>query len=95
MKIKALVMGMFLALVMTLLAMSSGCTEQERARNYGGPATVKLSPGKKLVNATWKQDDLWLLVRNVKPGEGQESYQFKESSSFGIMEGTVTIQEQK
>lgn len=75
-------------------SMFLGCTEQQRARSYGGKAEIMLPQGKKLVVATWKQDDLWLLTRNRKQNEEVETYQFQESSSWGVLEGTVVIQEQ-
>jgi hypothetical protein len=47
----------------------------------------------KLVNITWKEDDVWYLTRPMHSEEVPEEYTFKESSSFGIMEGTMTIKE--
>lgn len=82
-----------LALVFAMLAAGAGCTEQMRARSYGGSASIALAPGVKLVTATWKESDLWLLTRKAKQGEQPETYTFKESSSMGLLEGTVIIQE--
>lgn len=72
-----------------------GCTEQQRARRYGGNATINLPPDTKLVTATWKGEDLWYLVRPMRPDEKPESHTFIESSSFGIIEGRVFIIEHK
>lgn len=65
------------------------------ARNYGGSATVSIPPGRKLVTATWKNDDLWYLTRPMNQGEVPEAYEFKESSSYGLVEGTVKFVESK
>jgi hypothetical protein len=69
------------------------CTDNEMARKYGGSETIKLPIGKKLVNITWKEDHLWLLTTDMKPGDSSQTYQFKEKSSWGIVEGTITIVE--
>ena len=77
-----------LALVVTLFS----CTANERARNLGGTEHVTLDKGERLVNVTWKRDDLWILTKqdNTKPS----TYSFKEKSSYGIMEGEIIITEQ-
>jgi len=48
----------------------------------------------KLINATWKEgDSIWYLTRPSKTGDISETYNFNESSSFGMMEGKVIIVE--
>lgn len=71
----------------------TACTQNQRARQFGGTARIDLPPRKKLVNATFKQDDLWILTRDAKQGEKPERYEFVENSSWGILEGTVIITE--
>jgi hypothetical protein len=73
----------------------SGCTEQQRAKNLGGSTTVTLPAGKKLVCVTWKEANLWYLTRDMRPDEKAETYEFKESSDYGVLQGAVTIKEQK
>ena len=76
------------------LVFLSGCTEQERAKKFGGSASLDLPAGTKLVTVTWKEGgNLWYLTRPMRPEETPETYIFKESSSYGIMEGSVTIKE--
>lgn len=82
-----------ISLIAGLITMAS-CTEQIRARAYGGTSKLSLPAGKKLLLLTWKDADLWYLTRDRKPGETAETYEFKESSTFGQMQGTVVIQEQ-
>lgn len=69
----------------------TGCTENQRARQFGGDMTVDLDKGQRLVNATWKESSLWLLTKQdtTKPSV----YQFKENSGYSILNGTVTIKE--
>lgn len=65
-----------------------------RAKTFGGTASTTLDHGMKLVNVTWKNSNLWYLVRPMRPGEVAERYEFREDSTFGALKGTVVIQEQ-
>lgn len=71
----------------------AGCTENERVKKYGGTATTELTCGEKLVNITWKEDSLWILTRPMKAGDIAETYEFKEDSKYGVMEGKIVITE--
>lgn len=76
-----------LSLTVTLFS----CTDNQRARSFGGVETVELKAGERLVNVTWKQDDLWVLTKqdSTKPS----TYTFQEKSSYGVLEGTIVIKE--
>lgn len=89
-KLIALLAAFAVALVLTLSLV--GCTDNDRARNYGGTSTINLKPGARVVNVTWKDVDLWILTKQdtTKP----TSYSFKEKSSLGILEGEIIINEQ-
>lgn len=88
-------LGILLAIfLISIIGLSmSSCTSNSMAKNYGGSMTVELEPGQALVEATWKNDDLWLLTRPRKADEAIETFKFKEVSSFGVWEGTITIKE--
>lgn len=90
---KKLIMAILLMGCICLL--SAGCTENQRARQFGGTANETLPAGQKLVVATWKQDDLWMLTRPMRSDENPETYEFRESSSFGLMQGKVIIVESR
>lgn len=92
MKKKLAVVGM---IVMLMVVGLIGCSAQERARSLGGSYTIELPANQKLVSITWKENDLWYLTRPMTEEEVAETYQFKEDSTYGIMEGTVTIVESK
>lgn len=79
---------------MVIALATVSCTENTRARTWGGTSTIDLEPGKGLVNATWKNADLWILTRDRSVDEQPETYRFSENSSFGVMEGTIIIKEQ-
>lgn len=83
----------FMMLVSTILII--GCTQNQRAKQFGGKTTIELNSGEKLIEATWKDDEIWYLTRPMRDGEEAETYEFKEKSSFGILEGTVVFKEKK
>lgn len=71
----------------TLLALAS-CTDNQRARKFGGTETIKIEPQEKFINITWKQNNLWVIVQDTITG----TIYAKEKSSFGVMQGKVIIQ---
>lgn len=81
-------------LLITLLSvLLTGC--QAATKSFGGSMTLKLDPGQKLEEITWKDDSLWYLTRPMREDEEPEIHTFEQSSEFGIFEGTVTIIETK
>jgi len=79
----------FIALALFIV----GCTQNQLARSFGGTAKIQLPCNVKLVTATWKQDNLWYLTRQMENGEKASTYQFHEDSSFGLIQGDVIITE--
>ena len=71
----------------------SGC--QSAARNLGGDITLELEPGLKLEEITWKEDSLWYLTRPMREDEKPETHVFKQSSEWGVFEGSVTVVEKE
>lgn len=71
-----------------------GCTDNNRARS-GGTMDFKLPPARKLINATWKDTELWYLTRPMRPDESPEVVIFQEKSPWGIREGRVNFIESK
>ena len=86
------IISMFLT-ALICSAILSGCNPV--TRKMGGDMTVHLKPGEKLVNVTWKEASLWFLTRPMKASDSVETYKFKEDSTWGVLEGTVTIVEHK
>lgn len=71
------------------------CTENSRVKNFGGEGTINLPKGRKLVNVTWKENQIWYLTRAMNSNDVAETYQFQEESSWGVIEGTYNIVETK
>jgi hypothetical protein len=84
-------MKYLLVLVFSIFLCS--CTQQDMAKEFGGKVTVTLPEGKRLVEATWKDSDLWYLLEDRKPDQAPRVLQFVESGSWGLMNGTVTFVE--
>ena len=84
-----------LVLVIILsIVMFSGC-QQSLTRNFGGTTTVKLEPGQRLVEVTWKDNNLWYLVEPMEPNYTPKTKEFIESSNGGVFEGKVIFIESK
>lgn len=84
------------ALVACGIAVSllAGC-QQGVAKSFGGSMTMELEPNTKLEMITWKDDSLWYLTKPMTETDIAETHTFRQSSEFGIFEGTVTIIETK
>ena len=81
-----------IAILSTILVsgMVLGCTENSRAKTQ-----ISLPIGQKLINATWKDAQMWYLTRQMRSDEKPEMYTFQEKSNFGVMEGTVIFTESR
>ena len=82
-----------LLLICSLILLLTGC--QYTTKRFGGQMTLELSPGVKLEEITWKDDDLWILTRPMRENEKAETHVFYQSTNFHIMEGKVTIIEKE
>ena len=71
------------------------CTENERARLYGGEMTVNLPKGEKLISATWKDADLFYLTEPMSENDTPKVKYFREVSSYGLLETTVKFVEHR
>ncbi len=82
-------------IVLAILYLIYTSTRQVRTRHLGGSMTIDLPKNTKLVNITWKEDNLWYLTRPMTTQDSATSYQFREDSQWNVMEGTITIIEYK
>jgi len=84
-----------LSIIALSVILFTSCTQNEIAKNYGGKLTVEIPKGQKLVNVTWKEDEVWYLTRPMDSTDKAETFTFQEKSSFGVWEGTITLKESK
>lgn len=87
------VIGILVAVIFVLSLTS--CTQNMRAKQWGGEASMELPANQKLVMVTWKDNDLWYLTKPMVASDSAETYTFQEESSWGLLEGTYTIKEVK
>ena len=74
--------------------LATGCTDNVRAKAYGGTAYVDLPPNTQLVTATWKDAELWYLYTDRPQDQKPKTYTLREQSNYGILEGKVIFKEQ-
>lgn len=73
----------------------SSCTENQRAKTFGGTATINVEKGKKVMMATWKGDNLFYMVEDMEEGYVPHDKMLIESSSFGVIESKVVFKESR
>lgn len=74
--------------VIAIAALSlTSCTDNERARRFGGTEEVSLKPNEVVLNITWKENEMWICTKDTVTNI---TY-FREKSSWGVMEGTVIL----
>ena len=80
--------------LLTILSFSS-CTEQERARNFGGKIEIEVPAGYKVTSATWKEAELFYFMEPMEEGYVPTEKKFIESSCYGFWESEVTFKEKR
>ncbi|MFA5135306.1 MAG: hypothetical protein WC505_06010 [Patescibacteria group bacterium] len=90
--------GMLMFVLALVAIYIPSCTAQDRAKNFGGTAVVKVQCGQKVVSTTWKdENDLWYLTRPFRPGEKPEPVTFRQKKDWGSRtftgDGKVVFQE--
>lgn len=71
----------------------TGC--KSVAKKMGGTISIDVPKGQKVIEATWKDSDVWYLTRPMRKDEKPETFTFQEDSNFGIIEGKVIFKESK
>ena len=80
--------------VFAAMLMLTSC-ENLVTRNFGGSQTIELEKGQRLVEITFKETDLWILTEPMDSDYVPKTKTFYEDSNFGVMEGKITIIEQR
>lgn len=91
-KVRAFFRGMF-AVMMAVLMLTS--CENLVTRNFGGSQTIELEKGQRLVEITFKDNDLWILTEPMDSDYVPKTKTFYEDSNLGVMQGKITIKEQR
>jgi hypothetical protein len=85
----------FILGILAVIILATSCTQQAVTKNWGGSMNIELEPNDKLMEITWKDDDLWVLTKKMSDDDVAEEYNFYESSSLGVFEGSINIKETK
>jgi hypothetical protein len=80
MKKLVILLGLSLALL--------SCTDNERARSWGGTEEVKLPQNCVFINSTWKESQLWVTVKDTSTNQ----FYMYEKSSLGYLEGKIIFE---
>jgi hypothetical protein len=81
-------------LLFSIIFLLSSC-QNWRVKQAGGSMTIELKPNEKMINATWKDNDLWYLTKPMSKTDSAETYILREKSNRGILEGKITFIETK
>jgi hypothetical protein len=76
-----------LMMILVAMVVMSSCTENVRARHFGGTETLALNPNEVVLNVTWKDNEMWVCTKDTITGV----VYFREKSNWGVMEGTVIL----
>jgi hypothetical protein len=74
----------FIAIAALSLA---SCTDNQRAKHWGGTEEIQLKPNEVVLNVTWKESEMWICTKDTVTGV----VYFREKSNWGVMEGTVIL----
>ena len=81
-------------ITLSVILLLASCTEQARTRKLGGKTEIKLPKGERLLNATWKDSNIFYLTEPYDSNYKPKKKIFRESSSFGIYQSEVLFIEE-
>lgn len=86
----------FILVAVILIANLCSCTENERAKNWGGTMTVDVEPGYEVMMATFKSDaSMWYMVRKMADDYTPTDKILIEDSGWDIIHGKVIFHESR
>ena len=56
---------------------------------------IEIPKGNRLIEVTWKEENLWMLTGPMDSDYIPKTYKFTEDSSWGLYEGEITLVERK
>jgi hypothetical protein len=68
-----------LCVILAIIFGATSCTDNQRAKSFGGTTTIHLPAGEKLVTVTWKGEaDIWYLTKPMGPNDSAQTYIFHQ-----------------
>ncbi len=90
------VIGLLVGLIPVLgFVAMAGCTDNQRAKVFGGTATINIPCDQVVFDVTWKGEDLWYATQPAPSGWTPQTKRFTEYSSYGMIQGEVTLTESR
>jgi len=86
--------GFWLMAICLITIVIMSCTQNQRAKQWGGTAYYSIPADKEFVFATWKESDLWIVTKPREVGHEPKVYTMTEESSWGVLQGGVIITEE-
>ena len=85
-----------LGIMLCFINLTSSCTGNTRAKKWGGTEYIQVEKGQKVLNVTWKDNNqLWILTESMDKDYTPKTLKFQEKSNWGIIQGTIILQENK
>jgi len=88
-----------ICIILIIIFGAASCTDNQRAKSFGGTSTINLPAGEKLVTVTWKGEaDIWYLTRPMKSTDSVETYYFHQDKGAMLNitgNGEVILKESK
>lgn len=81
--------------LLLVVCLATGCTENERAKAFGGTMKVPLPCDRKLFDVTWKENDFWYATKPMVEADVAETYIYKAESGYDMFEGEVIVTERR
>ena len=69
--------------LLTLLlgvAVFASCTQNQRAKHFGGTEEIQLKKNEIVLGVTWKETEMWICIKDTTTGI---TY-FREKSNWGV-----------
>lgn len=83
-------------IIMSIMMLTlTSCTENSRARNFGGTVTIHVAKGYKCTMATWKNTNLFYFIEPMDSGYIPKTKWLIEDAQFGILNGKIQFIESK
>lgn len=79
---------------LTLLILTA-CNPISTVILWGGSADIKLPKGEKLVNVSWKDNNLWVLTKPMSNKDSVEVYKFIEYGNKKAIEKSFYVVEER
>ena len=87
---------MCLCLVMAMTISFSSCTNNQRAKEWGGTMTINVDPNYKVTMATFKGDaDMWYMIEPMEDDYAPKDKILIEESTWDVFHGKVIFHESR